>query len=39
MQEEQSTPKADATIQTTTDAGLYDPDTNPDGYLPVPHFI
>jgi hypothetical protein len=39
MQEEQSTPKADTTTSSHPDAGLYDPDTNPGGYLPLPIWV
>ena len=39
MQEEQSTTKADTTAQPHPDAGPYDPDTNPDGYLPIPLWV
>jgi hypothetical protein len=39
MQEEQSTPKADTTTSLHPDVGPYDPDTNPDGYLPIPLWV
>ena len=39
MQEEQSTTKAYTTTSSHPDVGPYDPDTNPDGYLPIPLWV